>query len=517
MPFEPEIKETRIVAAADDGSEMAWLLQTKEDNTLEWVPRATYPDGTTDRPIWMPLPGSQYSFLECPIYEALYAGTRGGGKTLTLIMDFAKEVGKGHAKAWRGILFRQKLGDLDDVVRKIEEWMYPLYPGFRFRKSKADYSAVWPTGEELLLRHMEDERNYGEYHGHEYPWIGWEELTQWPNDKAYKAMMSCSRPPKPGVPTRVRSTTNPYGPGHNWVKRRFNIPQSFGKVLRKPGEKPRVAINSNLSENFILLLQDPGYAMLVREAAANPAQQAAWLHGSWDVTSGGMIDDLFDDKIHILPPIDPRRIPRRWNITRAYDHGQSSPFAAGWFLESNGEPIEINGRLIGNIRGDIILWYEWYGTTGQVNEGVRLPARKIGAGIRDREEDLGIYGRVISGPADTEIFNKSTDRDGRCPADDMEDEGIIWERADKSAGSRKRGWEMLRTYLSNAIPDPDGTREQRGFFVCENCSWWLELCKPMPRDDKDQDEVPSNYEDHLADMTRYRLNWEAPGMFRQGF
>ncbi len=113
----------------------------------------------------MPLPGSQYTFLECPIFEAMYEGTRGPGKTLTLIMDFAKEVGKGHGKSWRGILFRQKLGDLDDVVMKLEEWMYRLYPGFRFLKSKADYRAVWPTGEELLLRHMEDERSYGEYHG----------------------------------------------------------------------------------------------------------------------------------------------------------------------------------------------------------------------------------------------------------------------------------------------------------------------------------------------------------------
>jgi replicative DNA helicase len=38
--------------------------------------------------------------------------------TLTLVMDFAKDVGKGYGKAWRGVLFRQKLGDLDDVVRK---------------------------------------------------------------------------------------------------------------------------------------------------------------------------------------------------------------------------------------------------------------------------------------------------------------------------------------------------------------------------------------------------------------
>jgi hypothetical protein len=471
----------------------------------------------------MPLPGSQYTFLECPVFECLYEGTRGGGKTLTLVMDFAKEVGKGHGKAWRGVLFRKKLGDLDDVVRKIEEVLPALYPGFRFLKSKADYQAVWPTGEALLLRHMEDERSYGEYHGHEYPWIGWEELTQWANDKAYKMMFSCCRPPKAGVPCRVRSTTNPYGPGHNWVKRRFGLPHMRGKVVRKPGETPRVAIHGTLAENFLMLHAQPTYPMQVRDAAANPAQAQAWLEGLWDITAGGMIDDLWDKDIHILPPIPLSKIPGRWAMTRAYDHGQSSPFACGWFLESNGEPIEIEGRLIGNVRGDIILWNEWYGTTGNDNEGVRLAARKIAAGIRDREIEwglrspLGTKARVYPGPADTEIYNKSSETAGRCPADDMEDEGIEWERADKSSGSRKRGWEMLRTRLANATPNPDGSREHPGFFVTADCSWWLEMCPPMPRDEKDMDEVPDTYEDHLADMTRYRLNWELPGMTRRSF
>jgi hypothetical protein len=99
----------------------------------------------------------------------------------------------------------------------------------------------------------------------------------------------------------------------------------------------------------------------------------------------------------------------------------------------------------------------------------------------------------------------------------MEDEGIEWERADKSSGSRKRGWTMLRSYLTNAIPNPDGSREHPGFFVCVTCFWWLDLCPPMPRDDKDLDEVPDTYEDHMADMTRYRLNWELPGMTRRSF
>jgi hypothetical protein len=39
----------------------------------------------------------------------------------------------------------------------------------------------------------------------------------------------------------------------------------------------------------------------------------------------------------------------------------------------------------------------------------------------------------------------------------------------------------------------------------------------MPRDERDMDEVPDNYEDHAADMTRYRLCFELPGMDRRSF
>jgi hypothetical protein len=296
-----------------------------------------------------------------------------------------------------------------------------------------------------------------------------------------------------------------------------------GHVIRKAGEMPRVAIHGTLSENMILLHEQPTYPIQVREAATNPAQAEAWLQGRWDITAGGMIDDIWDRIHHILPSIPVESIPWGWTITRAYDHGQSSPFACGWFLESNGEPIIVGDRLIGNVRGDTILWNEWYGTTGNDNEGVRLAARKIAQGIFDREVEWGLrspggtHSRITSGPADTEIFNQLSDRHGRCPADDMEAEGVSWERADKSAGSRKRGWTMLRSYLQNAIPTPDGTREHPGFFVTEDCSWWLEFCPPMPRDEKDMDEVPDTYEDHLADMTRYRLNWEIPGMARRSF
>ena len=512
-----DILDRKLVGEGPEGK-MEWRLMASDmEGHSTWVPHMEYPDGSSIIPIFMPLPGSQQLFLECPVFEALYEGTRGPGKSLTLLMDFAKEVGKGYGKAWRGILFRRQFGDLDDIVRKIEEWFPQMWPGFRFLKSKSEYHAIWTTGEALLLRHMRGPDDYEDYHGHEYPWIGWEELTQWEDDKAYRLMFSCSRPPKQGVPCRVRSTTNPYGIGHTWVKKRFKLPEYRGKVIRIAGQRDRVAIHGSLVENFVLTHGEPFYAINIKNAAKNPAQADAWLKGDWNVTSGGMIDDLWRTEIHVLPNFGIRQIPRGWHISRAYDHGQSHPFSVGWWLESNGEPITVEGRVIGGIRGDLILWYEWYGSTGEPQEGVRMPAKKIAKGILDREADFGIRGHVRTGPSDTEIWSKDSRGTARSPADDMEDEGLFWDRADKSPGSRKRGWETLRKLLEYAIPNPDGTREEPGLFVCGRCRHWLELGPPCPRDDKDPDEIPESYEDHCLDMTRYRITYKVQGMWRRGF
>lgn len=523
------ILETRPLGIPQPGSTNypgEWRLVKNEGTGItEWIPYYLDEEEIYCKAKWMPLPGSQQLFLECPIFETLYEGTRAGGKTITLLMDFVKEVGKGYGKNWRGILFRKSFGDLDDIVKKIEEEFPALFPGFRFLKSKSEYRAEWPTGEALLLRHMRKPEDYDEFHGHEYPWIGWEELTQWGNDICFRLMISCCRSATPGIPCRIRSTTNPYGPGHNWVKKRYRLPEWRGRVIRIADQMPRVAIHGCLDENFILLQVQPDYKIQIISAARNAAQAEAWLKGDWNVTAGGMFDDIWIPSVHVIPDFDFSDVPASWIMTRAYDHGQSHPFSLGWWLESSGEPLIMsNGRQIGRIRGDLIRFAEWYGTTGNENQGVRMSASNIGEGIFDREVDMGLrhphiktISKVHAGPADTEIYNKQSDRNGRCPGDDMEDQGVYFERADKSPGSRKRGWQMIRNYLEDAVPASDGTRERPGIFICDRCRHWIDLVPSLPRDSDDEDDVPKGVEDHLGDETRYRSTWEIPRMWRKGF
>ena len=145
--------------------------------------------------IWSPLAGtSQELAISSPANETLYCGTRGCGKTDVQIFTFAQNVGQGYGEYYRGIIFDRRYKNLDDIVARTKRWFRKLYgDAAKWYSNKADYKWVFPQGEELLIRRMENLDDYDDYHGQEYPFIGWNELTKYPNKDCYEAMMSCNR------------------------------------------------------------------------------------------------------------------------------------------------------------------------------------------------------------------------------------------------------------------------------------------------------------------------------------
>jgi len=317
------------------------------------------------------------------------------------------------------------------------------------------------------------------------------------------------------------ATTNPYGIGHGWVKARFRLPipphTIIGDVIDDDVDEEgnvlpaRVAIHADLRENFILMHADPQYRSRIAAAARNKEELAAWLRGSWDIVAGGMFNDVWSPKVHVLPRFPWDRIPRGWRIDRSYDHGQSAPFSVGWWAESNGEPLEWDGAKLGRVRGDLIRIFEWYGWNGKPNEGKRMLTSEIAKGILVRQKEAGLISRVRPGPADTSIYDE-TEPD-RSIAKAMEKVGVRWERADKRPGSRKHGWEKIREMLMAAIPNEDGYREKPGLFVTDACGQFIRTVPVLPRDDRNLDDVNTKAEDHIADEVRYRVRFR-PGVSR---
>lgn len=473
-----------------------------------------------ERVIWSPLPGSQTRFMQCPIQEALFHGTRGPGKTDSLLMDYAQHVGRGHSAAWRGILFRQTYPQLADVQAKSEKWFRLIFPGAKFNKAKMMWE--WDTGEALLFRHMNRAADYWNYHGHEYPWIGWEEITNWASDECYRSMFSCNRSSVIGVPRRIRATTNPYGPGHSWVKDRFDLTGQWWKTVIQMNptdadgnaEPPRVAIHGHIDENTILLKADPTYKQTIVASAANPAMAEAWLDGSWDIVAGGMFQDVWDAEQNIVTPFE---VPHSWRIDRSFDWGSSKPFSVGWWAESDGSDLYFkDGSVMSTVKGDMFRIKEWYGWNGHPNQGLQMLAVDVAKGIVERELLWGFRNgdnsRVKPGPADSSIYDIEN---GVSIGQDMEKpirignlmyRGVSWTRADKRPGSRKAGWEKMRSMMRNAWQPKGLPRENPGVFVVGlECKQFLRTVTTLPRDEKDMDDVDTNAEDHIGDEARYRL------------
>lgn len=474
------------------------------------------------RVVWSPLHGSQALAVSCPCHHILYEGTRGPGKTDAQLMAFRKLVGRGYGHYWRGVIFDREYKNLDDLVAKAQKWFNQFQDGAQFLLSTKDYKWVWPTGEELLFRSVAKEKDYWNYHGQEFPFIGWNELTKYADSKLYDAMMSCNRTsflpaehsPKdnllPEIPLVVFATTNPYGAGHNWVKSRFIDKAAPGEIVRtvtnvfnprtqkrEDVTKTAVRIFGSYKENRYL---SPEYIAEL-EKIKEPNKRKAWLWGDWDIVAGGALDDLWDASRHVVPRFS---VPKGWRLDRSLDWGSTRPFSVGWWAEADGTEATLeDGTKWCPVKGSLIRLYEWYGTneTG-TNEGVKMSATNVAKGIKEREVvllDAGwIEDKVWAGPADNAIANV-TEADTDSIEKKMSKEGIKWTESDKRPGSRINGLQVVRDRLEATLKG-----EGPGLYFMDCCKAAISTLPVLPRDEMKPDDVDTEAEDHAYDEVRYR-------------
>lgn len=495
--------------------------------------------------IWEPLPGSQVLALSAPVNHILYEGTRGPGKTDTQLIRFRRNVGRGYGKFWRGIIFDRQYKNLEDIISKSQRWFGEFDDGATFSAAGGGGRWKWKTGEELFFRHIKKTSDYWHYHGHEYPYIGWNELTKYPTSELYDAMMSCNRTSfipanypvyvdsralkvgqwklvskrhpyaqemiLPEIPLEVFSTTNPFGPGHSWVKRRFIDVAGPGVVVEKVVNvfnprtqekedvvKTQVRIFGSYKENRFL---SPEYVAELTQIS-DENKKRAWLWGDWDVVAGGAFDDLWRSDIHVKPRF---KIPARWYCDRTLDWGSSHPFWVGWWALANGETVTLsNGREFTPARGSLILFHEWYGTAEiGTNKGLRMSAKDVALGVVNRErglrEEKWVSGTINPGPADNQISNvqeRSTDTIEKIMADNK----VRWTNSDKGAGSRINGLQLFRDRLAASI-----SGEGPGIYFMSHCTGAINTIPVLPRDEDIQDDVDTDAEDHPWDGVRYRV------------
>jgi len=171
-----------------------------------------------------------------------------------------------------------------------------------------------PSGARLWMSYLDRDDDVLRYQGLAFSWIGFDELTQWSTPYAWNYMRSRLRSVAQDLPVYMRATTNPGGPGHQWVKKMFIDPAPYGKQFNatdiesgnvlsypkghtKSGQPlfKRRFIPARLSDNPYLSAQGDYETMLL---SLPEHQRKQLLDGDWDIKEGAAFSE-FDRNIHL--------------------------------------------------------------------------------------------------------------------------------------------------------------------------------------------------------------------------
>ncbi len=439
--------------------------------------------------IWSPQPGPQTALLECPIFEVFYGGARGGGKTESSIGDWLQH-SSAYGEGAIGIFFRRKLVQLAEVIARTKQ----IFPKLGAKYNEQQKTWTMANGARLKFAYLEKDSDAEEYQGHNYTRIYIEELTNFPSPSPVDKLRATLRSGT-GVPTGMRLTGNPGGPGHNWVKKRYIDPNPKGYQViteatdveidgvKQTVSLDRVFIPSKIGDNQLLMRNDPTYILRLRQSGSE-ALVKAWLEGNWDIVDGAFFDE-WDERLHVLDSglILPRLSPQLLRF-RAFDWGSARPFSVGWYALVD-TPLETSSFAIP--KGALIKYREWYGATGP-NKGLKMTADLVAQGIVERERGE----RIRYGVADPAIFIRDG---GPSIGETMAIHRCSWRRADNK---RKAGAEQLRQRLvgEDGIPL---------LYFLDCCEDTIRTLPVLQHDESDPEDVDTEAEDHAYDETRYAV------------
>nr|AKH47998.1 PBSX family phage terminase large subunit [uncultured marine virus] len=221
---------------------------------------------------WKPQPKQEIA-LKSNANEILFGGARGGGKTDTGMTWLMYDIE--HPK-YRALVIRRNATDLSDWIDRARD----MYSGSKGKMVGDTF--IFPSGARIRTGHLADKEAYQKYQGHEYHKIVMEELTHIARESDYEKLLASCRSTVDGLVPQIFCTTNPDGPGHEWVKERWEIPDTPSEPVTsfKKGRK-LVFIPSSVYDNEILITKDKEYVKYL-ESIEDEELRRAWLEGSWE-------------------------------------------------------------------------------------------------------------------------------------------------------------------------------------------------------------------------------------------
>ena len=429
----------------------------------------------------------------------LFGGAKGPGKTDCLIADAARGIGDPNYKA---LLLRRTFPRLQEILDRCK--MMYAQAGGDWRKVESRFT--FPSGAKITLGHCQHEDDKRTYHGREFNYIGFDELTEF-TETQYSFIIANVRRSRADAALFIRATTNPGGLGHTWVKRYYYDackPKRQVEYLDTNGVRrmmyvPEVHIDptsltsrcfvpATVYDNANIMAFDPGY---VRRLELLPEiEKMRLLHGVWDAFEGQVFAEL-SATVHGCHPFP---IPPDWTRIMAFDWGYARPWCALYMAV--------------DFENTVYLYRMVYGAKeGHVNVGRRQTNDQICEEILAVERASGHREKISLRVADPACWSP-TMRDnkiiGPSFTEDATRHGLFFLKADND---RLRGKQQLHQRLQLETETDPATgeviKEYPRMVVFNDMRDWWRVMLELREDAKNPEDVDTDQEDHPYDVTRY--------------
>jgi phage terminase large subunit-like protein len=296
----------------------------------------------------------QSAFMIVPNKEVLYGGAAGGAKSWGLLAAASQYL---DVPGYAALILRQTYKDLalpGALMDVSHQWWRNKGPKWKAK----EYTWEFPEGSTLSFGYLESEKDKYQYQGSAFHFIGFDELTQFETETRYLYLFSRCRRPKgemeaADIPLRVRSTTNPGGIGHTWVKDRF---------IEHPDAK-RLFIPATLDDNPHLDQAEYEDSL----SYLDPVTREQLRHGDWEIDPrGGMFKRHWFKILEELPTTG--YTVRYWDLAASTEDEFRDP---DW-------TVGTKMSLLAD--GSVIIWdlERFRGTPRQVEKRIRDTALSDG-------------------------------------------------------------------------------------------------------------------------------------------
>lgn len=406
----------------------------------------------------------QYAFIKADADEVLFGGAAGGGKSYGQLVDALL-----YAVRYPGskqLILRRTYPELEkSLIRTVQE----LYPASLFTYRKSEHSGTFACGSLLDFGYLDNEGDVYKYQSAEYDVIRFDELTHF-TEQMYVYLISRCR----GVndfPKHIKSSTNPGGVGHGWVKSRFIDIGEPDKVYNFTSGS-RLYLPARVQDNRFLTEKDPNYMRRLKNLSER--DQKALLYGCWDIFEGQFFTD-WDRQCHTVSPFS---IPNGWRKYFTMDYGLD--MLAGYLIAVNSQ-------------GDAYVYREIY--EGRDNGGAGHIVSSAARRIREmcQGEDVCCY------YAPPDLWSRQKDS-GKSIAMLFAEQGI---RLTRAPNNRVAGWLQLKEWLRPVQTESGEVRPRLRIF--SNCVNLIRTLPALQYDEKRPEDVSSHPHEltHAPDALRY--------------